>query len=58
MDKVQQEKQAGREGDNGRVDFAKHNTWVIMFQTSLFAEVYPTELSGSPMEPETRANRR
>ena len=24
MDKVQQEKQAGREGDNGRVDFAKH----------------------------------
>ncbi|MDE7015867.1 MAG: hypothetical protein K2P19_14530, partial [Kineothrix sp.] len=26
-----------------------HNTWVIMFQTSLFAEVYPTELSGLPL---------
>ena len=26
-----------------------HNIWVIMFQTSLFAEVYPTELSGLPL---------
>lgn len=26
-----------------------HNTWVIMFQTSLFAEVYPQELSGIPL---------
>lgn len=26
-----------------------HNTWVIMFQTSLFAEVYPQELSGLPL---------
>ena len=23
-----------------------HNTWVIMFQTSLFAEIYPAEISG------------
>ena len=28
---------------------AIHNTWVIMFQTSLFAEVYPTELVGLPL---------
>lgn len=28
---------------------AIHNTWVIMFQTSLFTEVYPTELSGLPL---------
>lgn len=26
-----------------------HNTWVIMFQTSLFSEVYPQELSGTPL---------
>lgn len=28
---------------------AIHNTWVIMFQTSLFTEVYPQELSGLPL---------
>lgn len=28
---------------------AIHNIWVIMFQTSLFAEVYPTELTGLPL---------
>lgn len=26
-----------------------HNTWVIMFQTSLFTEVYPQDLSGFPL---------
>lgn len=26
-----------------------HNTWVIMFQTSLFAEVFPVELQGLPL---------
>lgn len=26
-----------------------HNIWVIMFQTSLFAEVFPTELTGLPL---------
>lgn len=28
---------------------AIHNVWVIMFQTSLFAEEYPTELAGLPI---------
>lgn len=26
-----------------------HNIWVIMFQTSLYAEVFPTELTGLPL---------
>lgn len=26
-----------------------HNTWVIMFQTSLFGEIYPIELDGIPL---------
>lgn len=28
---------------------AIHNTWVIMFQTSLFTEIYPQDLSGLPL---------
>lgn len=28
---------------------AIHNTWVIMFQTSLFTEEYPTTLAGMPL---------
>ena len=26
-----------------------HNTWVIMFQTSLFGEIYPAEIDGIPL---------